>query len=138
MKKFTLLMLILVFVLAIPALAAAQMHGGSGQHMGTGQHMGSGQYGGQHMGTGQHMMGPGMRNNFGMMSNMMGDMHQMLQSGRLTPEQEQQMLGWMDQMGGMMQQWRGPQGAQLEAQHRQQLQQMQQNLQQMKNQVQKR
>jgi hypothetical protein len=128
MKKFALLMLILVFVLAIPGLTAAQMHGGSGQHMGTGQYMGSG----------QHMMGPGMRNNFGTMSHMMGDMHQMLQSGRLTPEQEQQMLEWMDQMGGMMQQWRGPQGAQLEAQHRQQLQQMQQNLQRMKNQIQKR
>lgn len=135
MKKLGMLLLSLALISALAGFAAAQMHGRSGQHMGTGQHhMAPGQH---HMAPGHHMMGPGMRTNFGMMSGMMDDMHQMMQSGRLNPEQEQQMLEWMDQMGGMMQQWHGPQGAQLEAQHRQQLQQMQQNLQHMKNQVQK-
>ena len=69
-------MLILVVGLAIPVLAAAQMHGRSGQHVGTGQ---------QHMAPGQHMMGPGMRNNMGTMSGMLAEMHQMMQSGQLTP-----------------------------------------------------
>ncbi|MEJ2069953.1 MAG: hypothetical protein P8X65_06345 [Syntrophobacterales bacterium] len=127
MKKVGMFLLTAVLVLAIPALVAAQMHGGQGQR-GQGQHM---------MGQYQYMMGPGMTNNFGMMSGIMGEMHQMMQSGQLTPGQQQQMLKWMNQMGGMMQQWGGPQGAQLQAQHQQQLRQMQQQLQQMRGQMQR-
>jgi hypothetical protein len=115
MKRVAMFLLTVVLVLALPALGVAQMHGGQGQHM----------------------MGPGMTNNFGMMSGIMGEMHQMMQSGQLTPEQQQQMLKWMNQMGGMMQQWGGPQGAQLQAQHQQQLRQMQQQLQQMRGQMQR-
>jgi len=118
---------ILTFVIAGPL--AAQMHGGTGQHM-----MGPGQHG-YH--SGQHMMGPGMRDNLGTMSGMMGDMHQMLHSGQLTPEQQRQMLEMMNQMGGIMQQMGGPQGTQMEAQHRQQLQQLQKQLRDMKRGIQR-
>lgn len=115
MRRVSVLLVSVALVLFIPAFLAAQMHGGSGQHM----------------------MGPGMMNNLGMMSGMMGDMHQMLQSGQMTPEQQQQMLGMMNQMGGMMQQMCGPQGAQMQGQHQQQLQQMQKRLQEMKGQMKK-
>lgn len=57
MKKVLMFPLTVVLVLAIPAFAVAQMHGGAGHHM----------------------MGSGMSNNMGMMSGMMGDMHQMMQ-----------------------------------------------------------
>ena len=54
--------------------------------MGSGQHM---------MGQGQMVMGQGMINNIGMMSGIMGDMHQMMMSHRMTPEAQQQMMQMM-------------------------------------------
>ncbi len=114
MKKGCIFIIIVTLALAVPGLLAAQMHRGSGQ---------------------QQMMGPGMMHNMDMMSGIMSDMHQMMQSGQMTPEQQQQMLQMMNQMGGMMQQMGGPQGTQMQGQHQQQLREMQQRLNEMKKQM---
>ena len=86
---------------------------------------------------GQCMVKPGLRNNVGLMSAMMGDMHQMVRSGKLTPAQQQRMLGMMNQMSGMMKDMCSPEEPQKEAQIQQQLQQMQKGLQDMKAQLSK-
>ncbi len=98
----------------------AQKHGGGGM-----------------MGSGQHMMGPGMMNNMGMMSDMMRDMHQRMGSQGMTPEQHQQMMQMMNQMGQMMQQMQGPKSPQMEQQQTQQLKEMQRQLKNLKGQAQK-
>jgi hypothetical protein len=86
---------------------------------------------------GQCMVEPGLRNNMGAMSAMMGDMHQMLQSGKLTPAQQQHILEMMNQMSGIMKDMGSPEGLQKQDQIQQQLQQMQKGLQDMKAQLSK-
>jgi hypothetical protein len=88
-------------------------------------------------GPGECMVKPDVRKNMGTMSAMMGDMHQMLQSGKLTPEQQNHMLEMMDQMSGIMKDMGSPEGAQKEAMLDQQLQQLQQKLQDLKTQISK-
>ena len=112
-------------LLFIPAISAAQMHGG-GMHGG-----GSGQ-----MMCEQHMTGQGMSHNMGMMCNMMKDMQQMM-GGPMTPEQHQRMMDMMNQMGQMMQQMGGSMTPQIEQQQQLQLQEMQQRLNALKSQAQK-
>jgi hypothetical protein len=65
---------------------------------------------------------------------MMGDMRGMMNMP-MTPEQQKQMMGMMDQMGTMMHQMCGPQAAQMKPQHDQQLQDMQKRLDEMKKQL---
>lgn len=107
-----------------PRSTPGGMHGSSAGQ----QHM---------MGSCQHMMGPGMMNNRGMMSDMRGDLHKRMKSQRLTPEQHQQMMQMMNRMRQMMQEMQGPQAAQMEPQHTRQLQEMQQQLKSLKDQTQK-
>jgi len=114
MKKVSMLLVIVALVFCIPAFSAAQMQGGSGQHM---------------------MKGSTMGNNMGMMSQMMADMHEMMESGKMTPAQHKQMMQMMHQMGSLMQQMGGPQGAKMQAQHQEQLQKMQKQVQEMKGQT---
>ena len=83
----------------------------------------------------QCMVEPGLRNCMGMMSAMMGDMHQMLHSGRLTPVQQKHMLVLMDQMSGIMKDMGSPEEPQKETQIKQQLQQLQKELGEMKAQL---
>ena len=113
MKRLAVFLVTVSLVFLTPAFLAAQMHGGSGQHM----------------------MGSGTTENMGMMNGMMGEMHQMMQSGRMTPAQQKQMQEMMGQPGGVMQQMGGPQGATMQTQHHQQLMQMQKQLQEMKSQM---
>ena len=110
MGRIPRLLVTVILVLFTPAFLAAQMHGGAGHYM----------------------MHPGMRDNMGMMSEMMSDMHGMLQSGQMTPEQQQQMLEMMSQMGGIMQDMEGSQGTQMEAQYQQQLNEIHKRLQDLK------
>lgn len=93
--------------------------------------------GAQMCGPGQCMVEPGMRNNMGLMSGMMGDMNQMLQSGKMTPAQQKHLLEMMNQMSGIMRNMCGPQGPQNQAQLQAQLQQMQKGLEEMKAQIKK-
>jgi cytochrome c6 len=79
--------------------------------------------------TGPGMMGPGMQQNFGMMSNNVNQMHQMMGQGNMGPQGYGQMMGMMGQMGGMMQEMGGPNySPETEQRQRQQLQEMQQHL----------
>jgi hypothetical protein len=112
--KRTILIIAAAALLACPGVVMAQMHGG-----------------------GQYMMGPGMMNNMGMMYNMMGEMHQMMGTYNMTPAQQQEMLQYMNQMGGIMQKFHGNVTPQMMQQYNQQLKQMQQRLQQMKGQLKK-
>jgi soluble cytochrome b562 len=86
---------------------------------------------------GQCMVEPGFRKNMGTISAMMGDMHQMLQSGKLTPAQQKHILEMMNQMSGIMKNMGSLEAPQKEAQIQQQLQQMQKGLQDMKAQLSK-
>jgi hypothetical protein len=114
MRKITMLLVAVAFVYFTPTFLAAQM-----------------------CGPGQCMIEPGMRNNMGMMSAMVGDMHQMLQSGKLSPAQQKHMLAMMKQMSGIMQNMCSLQGPQMQAQLQQQLLQLQKGLEDMKAQMKK-
>jgi hypothetical protein len=114
MKKILMLLTAMALVFLPPALLSAQM-----------------------CTPGQCMVEPGLRNNMGAMSAMMGDMHQMLQSGKLTPAQQQYILEMMNQMSGIMKDMGSPEGLQKQDQIQQQLQQMQKGLQDMKAQLSK-
>ncbi len=114
MRKRTMLLVAMAFIYFTPTFLAAQM-----------------------CGPGQCMIEPGMRNNMGIMSAMMGDMQQMVQSGKLTPVQQQHMLEMMNQMSGIMRNMCGYQGSQNQAQLQQQLQQLQMGLEEMKAQIKK-
>jgi len=85
--------------------------------------------------TPAYSMGPGRQQNFGMMSNNMGQMHQMMGQGYLGPEHYNQMMGMMGQMGGMMREMGGPYySPETEQMHRQQLEQMHHKLSSMESQ----
>ncbi len=86
---------------------------------------------------GQCMMEPDLRSNMGMISGMMEDMHQLLQSGKLTPAQQKHMLEMMDKMGDIMRDMAGPEGLQKQAQLKQLLLQLQKELQEIKTQMSK-
>jgi hypothetical protein len=112
MRRVSILVAIVALVFFTPALLTAQM-----------------------CTPGQCMIDPGLRNDMGVMSRMMGDMHQMLQSGKLTPAQQQHMLGMMNQMSGIMRDMGSPEGPQKQAQLQEQLQQLQKGLEAMKAQM---
>jgi mono/diheme cytochrome c family protein len=74
-------------------------------------------------------MGPGRQRNFGMMSQNLNQMNQMMGQGDMSPENYHGMMGMMGQMGGMMHEMGGPNYTpEMEQRHRQQLQGMQQGL----------
>jgi hypothetical protein len=102
-----------VLLMLVPGMVAAQMHGG-GMHGG-----GAGQ---------QDMTGSGMMHNRDMMSNLMGDMDNMMQSQSLTPEQNRQLMQLRNRMEQMMQQSQGSMSPEMMKQQTQQLQEMQQRL----------
>ncbi len=114
MRKISMLLVAATLVVFAPALLSAQL-----------------------CTPGQCMVQPGLRNNLGMMSAMMGDMHQMLQSGKLNPAQQKGMLEMMNQMSGIMQDMGSPEGLQKQAQIQEQLQQLQKGLQDLKAQLSK-
>ncbi len=82
------------------------------------------------MGTpGYYAMGPGMRQNFGLMYDNIGQMHQMMGQGYMSPYNYNQMMGMTGQMGGMMGQMSRPYyGPETAQQQRQELEQMHQRL----------
>jgi hypothetical protein len=114
MRKISMLLIAAALVCVTPAFLSAQL-----------------------CSPGQCMVQPDLRNNMGTMSAMMGDMHQMLQSGKLTPAQQKHMLEMMNQMSGIMQDMGSPEGPQKQAQLQQQLQQLQKGLQDLKAQLSK-
>jgi hypothetical protein len=114
MRRVSMLLTAMALVFLPPALLSAQM-----------------------CSPGQCMVEPGLRNNMGMISAMMGDMHLMLQSGKLTPAQQKHMLAMMNQMSGIMKDMGSPQEPQKEAQIQQQLQQLHKGLEEMKAQLSK-
>jgi hypothetical protein len=114
MRNITILLVVAVLVMLPPALLSAQV-----------------------CSPGECMVEPGFRNNMGTMSAMMGDMHQMLQSGKMTPAQQKHMLAMMNQMSGIMKDMGSPEVLQKQAQVQQQLQQLQKGLQEMKAQLSK-
>jgi hypothetical protein len=114
MRKISMLLVATTLVCCAPALLSAQM-----------------------CTPGQCMVEPGVRNNLGMMSAMVGDMHQMLQSGKLNPAQQKHMLKMMEHMSGIMKDMGSPEGPQKEVQLQQQLQQLQKELQDLKTQISK-
>ena len=75
MKRKIMVVCALAF-LVLPGAVTAQEH--------------PGMHGGQ-MGSGQHMMGQMGQHNMDMMNQMMDEMHQIMGSHQMTPEQQRQM-----------------------------------------------
>ncbi len=76
-----------------------------------------------------YYMGPGMQHNFGMMSDNVYQMHQMMGQGYMSPDHYNQMMGMMGQMGGMMHEMGGPYyNQEMQQRHQQQLEGMHRNL----------
>jgi hypothetical protein len=101
MKRITVVLLLVAFLLT-PGILAAQMQGGGmGQQMKTQMHA-----------------------NMGMMADMMGKMYEMMNKGKATSEQWQEMMDIMGQMVQMMKEMSVPHGGQMQEQHQQQLQKM--------------
>jgi len=105
MRRITVVLVLVAFLLA-PGILAAQMQGGGmGQQMKTQMHA-----------------------NMGMMADMMGKMYEMINKGKATSEQWQEMMDIMGQMIQMMKEMSEPHGGQMQEQHQQQLQEMNKSL----------
>ena len=90
----------------------------------------------QSPGSGPHsIMGQGMVDNMATMSHVTNEMHQMVTQGKMTQEQQRQMMDMMNQMGTMMQQMAGPKGRSMEKEHTNKLHEMEKRLQTMKDQM---
>jgi len=101
MKRITVVVVLAALLLA-PGILAAQMQGGGmGQQMKTQMHA-----------------------NMGMMADMMGKMYEMMNRGKATSEQWQEMMDIMSQMIQMMKEMSVPHGGQMQEQHQAQLQDM--------------
>jgi len=101
MRRITVVLLLVAFLLA-PGIIAAQMQGGGmGQQMKTQMHA-----------------------NMGMMADMMAKMYEMMNKGKATSEQWQDMMDIMAQMIQMMKEMSVPHGGQMQEQHQRQLQEM--------------
>jgi len=101
MKRITVVVVLAALLLA-PGILAAQMQGGGmGQQMKTQMHA-----------------------NMGMMADMMGKMYEMMNRGKATSEQWQEMMDIMEQMIQMMKEMSVPHGGQMQEQHQAQLQDM--------------
>jgi len=105
MKRIT-VVVVLVALLLAPGILAAQMQGGGkGQQMKTQMHA-----------------------NMGMMADMMAKMYEMMNKGKATSEQWQDMMDIMEQMIQMMREMSVPHGGQMQEQHQRQLQKMNKSL----------
>ena len=105
MKRIT-VVVVLVALLLAPGILAAQMQGGGkGQQMRTQMHA-----------------------NMGMMADMMAKMYEMMNKGKATSEQWQDMMDIMEQMIQMMREMSVPHGGQMQEQHQRQLQKMNESL----------
>jgi uncharacterized protein YukE len=105
MKRIT-VVVVLVALLLAPGILAAQMQGGGkGQQMRTQMHA-----------------------NMGMMADMMAKMYEMMNKGKATSEQWQDMMDIMEQMIQMMREMSVPHGGQMQEQHQRQLQKMNKSL----------
>ena len=105
MKRIT-VVVVLVALLLAPGILAAQMQGGGkGQQMKTQMHA-----------------------NAGMMADMMAKMYEMMNKGKATSEQWQDMMDIMEQMIQMMREMSVPHGGQMQEQHQRQLQKMNKSL----------
>jgi len=105
MKRIT-VVVVLVALLLAPGILAAQMQGGGkGQQMKTQMHA-----------------------NMGMMADMMAKMYEMMNKGKATSEQWQDMMDIMEQMIQMMKEMSVPHGGQMREQHQRQLQEMNKSL----------
>jgi len=105
MKRIT-VVVVLVALLLAPGILAAQMQGGGkGQQMKTQMHA-----------------------NTGMMADMMAKMYEMMNKGKATSEQWQDMMDIMEQMIQMMREMSVPHGGQMQEQHQRQLQKMNKSL----------
>jgi hypothetical protein len=105
MKRITVFVVLVAFLLAPGILAAQMQRGGKGQQMKTQMHA-----------------------NMGMMADMMGKMYEMMNKGKATSEQWQEMMDIMEQMIKMMKEMSVPHGGQMQEQHQQQLQEMNKSL----------
>ena len=105
MRRIT-VVVVLVALLLAPGILAAQMQGGGkGQQMRTQMHA-----------------------NMGMMADMMAKMYEMMNRGKATSEQWQEMMDIMEQMIQMMKEMSVPHGGQMQEQHQTQLQEMSKRL----------
>ena len=105
MKRIT-VVVVLVALLLAPGISAAQMQeGGMGQQMKTQMHA-----------------------NMGMMADIMAKMYEMMNKGKATSEQWQEMMDIMEHMTQMMKEMSVPHGGQMQEQHQSQLQEMNNNL----------
>jgi hypothetical protein len=105
MKRIT-VVVVLVALLLAPGILAAQMQGGGkGQQMKTQMHA-----------------------NMGMMADMMAKMYEMMNKGKATSEQWQDMMDIMEQMIQMMKEMSVTHGGQMREQHQRQLQEMNKSL----------
>ena len=105
MKRIT-VVVVLVALLLAPGILAAQMQGGGkGQQMRTQMHA-----------------------SMGMMADMMAKMYEMMNKGKATSEQWQDMMDIMEQMIQMMREMSVPHGGQMQEQHQRQLQKMNKSL----------
>jgi replicative DNA helicase len=95
----------MAFLLGPSILAAQMQRGGIGQQMKTQMHA-----------------------NMGMMADMMAKMYEMMNKGKATSEQWQEMTDIMEQMIQMMKEMSVPHGGQMQEQHQKQLQEMSKRL----------
>ena len=105
MKRITIVVVLMAFLLAPGILAAQMQKGGMGQQMKTQIHA-----------------------NMGMMADMMGKMYEMMNKGNATSEQWQEMMDIMGQMIQMMKEMSVPHGGQMQERHQTQLQEMSKRL----------
>ena len=101
MRRITVVVVLVAFLLAPGILAAQMQGGGKGQQMKTQMHA-----------------------NMGMMADMMGKMYEMMNKGKATSEQWQEMMDIMEQMIQTMKEMSVPHGGQMQERHQAQLQDM--------------
>jgi len=67
-------------------------------------------------------MTPQMCTNLNTCSDLLTEMNAALKSGKLSPSEEREVIGNINQVGRIMQEMSGPGGAELESKHTQELQ----------------
>jgi hypothetical protein len=102
MKRMTVVMIMLVFLLAFSVAMGAPV-----------------------LKAQVHQMTPQMCTNLGECSSMITEMTEMLKSGKLSPAEEREVINHIDQIGRVMQEMSSPSGPSLEKKHTEELGQIQ-------------
>ena len=80
----------------------------------------------------QNQMSPQMCTNLSTCNDLLGEMNAALRSGKLSPAEEQEVIGNINKVGRIMQEMSSPGGAELESKHAQELQELQDRMQRLR------